>query len=207
MLDWTDRSTAVLFGDGAAGVLIEAAETPHFLNEKLQADGQRWAALTSGYTINESPFYQGHEQASKTLQMDGRGIFDFAIKDVSQNILSVVTDETVDYHLLHQANERIVEKIARKTRFPATKFLTNMAKYGNTSAASIPILLDEAVEWDLNFRFPTTRGANRIWRRLNMGLTAPNAVKNCSHINEENDYFGGIYTWYSKKFKQLSWKN
>ena len=134
MLDWTDRSTAVLFGDGAAGVLIEEAETPHFLNEKLQADGQRWAALTSGYTINESPFYQGHEQASKTLQMEG------------QNILSLVTDETVDYLLLHQANVRIIDKIARKTKISREKFLTNMDKYGNTSAASIPILLDEAVE-------------------------------------------------------------
>ena len=146
MLDWTDRSTAVLFGDGAAGVLIEEAETPHFLNEKLQADGQRWAALTSGYTINESPFYQGHEQASKTLQMEGRSIFDFAIKDVSQNILSLVTDETVDYLLLHQANVRIIDKIARKTKISREKFLTNMDKYVNTSAASIPILLDEAVE-------------------------------------------------------------
>lgn len=142
----TDRSTAVLFGDGAAGVLIEAAETPHFLDEKLQADGQRWAALTSGYTINESPFYQGHEQASKMLQMEGRSIFDFAIKDVSQNILSLVTDETVDYLLLHQANVRIIDKIARKTKISREKFLTNMDKYGNTSAASIPILLDEAVE-------------------------------------------------------------
>ena len=132
MLDWTDRSTA--------------AETPHFLNEKLQADGQRWTALTSGYTINESPFYQGHEQASKTLQMEGRSIFDFAIKDVSQNILSLVTDETVDYLLLHQANVRIIDKIARKTKISREKFLTNMDKYGNTSAASIPILLDEAVE-------------------------------------------------------------
>lgn len=122
MLDWTDRSTAVLFGDGAAGVLIEAAETPHFLNEKLQADGQRWAALTSGYTINESPFYQGYEQASKTLQMEGRSIFDFAIKDVSQNILSLVTDETVDYLLLHQANVRIIDKIARKTKISREKF-------------------------------------------------------------------------------------
>ena len=84
MLDWTDRSTAVLFGDGAAGVLIEAAETPHFLNEKLQADGQ--------------------------------------------------------------ANVRIIDKIARKTKISREKFLTNMDKYGNTSAASIPILLDEAVE-------------------------------------------------------------
>lgn len=91
-------------------------------------------------------FYQGHEQASKTLQMEGRSIFDFAIKDVSQNILSLVTDETVDYLLLHQANVRIIDKIARKTKISREKFLTNMDKYGNTSAASIPILLDEAVE-------------------------------------------------------------
>ncbi len=59
MLDWTDRSTAVLFGDGAAGVLIEAAETPHFLNEKLQADGQRWAALTSRLHDQRKSFLSG----------------------------------------------------------------------------------------------------------------------------------------------------
>ncbi|ESU74062.1 3-oxoacyl-[acyl-carrier-protein] synthase III [Enterococcus faecalis CBRD01] len=91
-------------------------------------------------------FLSGHKQASKTLQMEGRSIFDFAIKDVSQNILSLVTDETVDYLLLHQANVRIIDKIARKTKISREKFLTNMDKYGNTSAASIPILLDEAVE-------------------------------------------------------------
>lgn len=67
-------------------------------------------------------FYQGHEQASKTLQMEGRSIFDFAIKDVSQNILSLVTDETVDYLLLHQANVRIIDKIARKTKISREKF-------------------------------------------------------------------------------------
>ena len=77
--------------------------------------------------------------------MTGRDIFDFAVRDVANNIQEVMKDTPVDYLLLHQANLRIIEKIARKVKMPQEKFLTNMDKYGNTSAASIPILLDEAV--------------------------------------------------------------
>ena len=123
-------------------------------------------------------FYQGHKrQASKTLQMEGRSIFDFAIKDVSQNILSLVTDETVDYLLLHQANVRIIDKIARKTKISREKFLTNMDKYGNTSAASILFLLDEAVENGTLILGSQQRVVLTGFGGGNMGLTAPNAVK------------------------------
>lgn len=146
VLDWNDRSTAVLFGDGAAGVLVEATETQHVIDEKLQSDGVRWSSLTSGYGQNKSPFFKKEDEQSSYLQMDGRSIFDFAIKDVSKNILSLVDDSTVDFLLLHQANVRIIDKIAKKTKIYREKFLTNMDHYGNTSAASIPILLDEAVE-------------------------------------------------------------
>lgn len=73
------------------------------------------------------------------MQMTGRDIFDFAVRDVANNIQEVMKDKPVDYLLLHQANLRIIEKIARKVKMPQEKFLTNMDKYGNTSAASIPI--------------------------------------------------------------------
>ncbi|KAF1296832.1 3-oxoacyl-ACP synthase [Enterococcus sp. JM4C] len=148
LLDWQDRSTAVLFGDGAAGVLIGAQETQSIQREKIAADGTRNQALTAGFHANTSPFYEEKSESSYCLNMVGRDIFDFALRDVVANIQEVVGDEkeSVDYFLLHQANERIIEKIAKKLKVPREKFLTNMSSYGNTSAASIPILLDEAVE-------------------------------------------------------------
>lgn len=145
VLDWDDRSTAVLFGDGAAGVLLEASDEEHFLSEKLQADGQRAKSLTSGYLENKSPFYTGTSESSGYLQMAGRDIYDFSLNDVTNNIREIVEDD-VDYLLLHQANKRIIEKISKKLKVPREKFLTNMEHNGNTSAASIPLLLDESVE-------------------------------------------------------------
>ncbi|MGM0123849.1 3-oxoacyl-[acyl-carrier-protein] synthase III [Enterococcus sp. AZ194] len=148
LLNWEDRSTAVLFGDGAAGVLLEASETPSIQKEKIAADGTRNQALTAGFHENNSPFYGEKSESSYCLSMVGRDIFDFALRDVVANIKEVVGDEldSIDYFLLHQANERIIEKISKKLKVPREKFLTNMDRYGNTSAASIPILFDEAVE-------------------------------------------------------------
>lgn len=145
VIDWQDRSTAVLFGDGAAGVLLEISETQHFLSEKLQSDGKRGLSLTSGFTLNNSPFYQKEQNQSSFLSMDGRAIYDFSLKDVTKNISEIVNDE-VDYLLLHQANKRIIEKVAKRLSIPREKFLTNMEENGNTSAASIPLLLDKSVQ-------------------------------------------------------------
>lgn len=148
VIDWEDRTTAVLFGDAAAGVLIETAEQQHFLNEKLQSDGCRSQSLTSGFIQNNSPFYEKTSEASSFLKMNGRDIYDFSLKDVKQNLLAIV-EEDVDYLLLHQANKRIIDKLAKKINVPREKFLTNMEQNGNTSAASIPLLLDESVEKDI----------------------------------------------------------
>ncbi|GAA3017409.1 beta-ketoacyl-ACP synthase III [Tetragenococcus solitarius] len=147
VLDWTDRSTAVLFGDGAGGVLLEASEKEHITAESLQADGKRAMSLTSGFTAVSNPYIKDETQQSSYLSMEGREIFDFAVRDVVKQIKKVMDEQnhTVDYFLLHQANARILDKIAKKVSISRDKFLQNMDKYGNTSAASIPILLDEAV--------------------------------------------------------------
>ncbi|WP_275018329.1 beta-ketoacyl-ACP synthase III [Streptococcus infantarius] len=149
-LDWSERSSSVLFGDGAGGVLIEASETKHFLAESLNTDGSRGLSLTSGKVGLSSPFSE-EETDDKFLKMEGRAIFDFAIRDVSKSIKALieasdVAAEDLDYLFLHQANIRILDKIAKKIGVDVDKLPANMMEYGNTSAASIPILLSEYVD-------------------------------------------------------------
>ncbi|MGT2826162.1 beta-ketoacyl-ACP synthase III [Streptococcus himalayensis] len=149
-LDWSDRSTAVLFGDGAGGVLLEASHQQHFLAESQGTDGSRGACLTSGQTSLQSPFSE-KEITEPYLQMDGRAVFDFATRDVSKSIKETIAasglvPEEIDWFLLHQANVRILDKMARKIGVAREKMPANMMEYGNTSAASIPILLSECVE-------------------------------------------------------------
>ncbi|HFI0632404.1 TPA: beta-ketoacyl-ACP synthase III [Streptococcus suis] len=149
-LDWTDRGTAVLFGDGAGGVLLEASSVQHFLAEINRTDGSRGLGLTSGQIGLHSPFSK-KEGNQPYLQMDGRAIFEFAVRDVTKTIAELLdsqglTGDEVDYFLLHQANSRILDKMASKLGIGIEKFPANMMHYGNTSAASIPILLSECVE-------------------------------------------------------------
>lgn len=153
VVDWSDRGTAVLFGDGAGGVLLESTSNQHFLAEIQKTDGSRGESLTSCQIGLQSPFAQT-EDDEKYLTMDGRAIFDFAIRDVAQSIKDTIeaspleVDE-IDYFLLHQANDRILNKIAKKLGVSRDKIPANMMEYGNTSAASIPILLSECVEQGL----------------------------------------------------------
>ncbi|MBZ2116840.1 beta-ketoacyl-ACP synthase III [Streptococcus gordonii] len=153
VVDWSDRGTAVLFGDGAGGVLLESTSDQHFLAEIQKTDGSRGESLTSCLMGLQSPFAQT-EDDEKYLTMDGRAIFDFAIRDVAQSIKDTIeaspleVDE-IDYFLLHQANDRILNKIAKKLGVSRDKIPANMMEYGNTSAASIPILLSECVEQGL----------------------------------------------------------
>ncbi|MBO4112428.1 ketoacyl-ACP synthase III [Streptococcus suis] len=149
-VDWSDRSTAVLFGDGAGGVLLEACEQPSFLAEILRTDGSRGASLTAGIDQKETPFSTQSRQ-QPFIQMEGRAIFEFATRDVTATMADLLeqadmTVDCVDYFLLHQANIRILDKMARKLGVAREKFPANMDKYGNTSAASLPILLSECVE-------------------------------------------------------------
>jgi 3-oxoacyl-[acyl-carrier-protein] synthase-3 len=152
ILDWNDRSTASLFGDGAGGVLLTSSDQPCVLAEKLHADGTRSKLLTAGFFPLSSPYSSSEEVYDEAyLKMEGRGIFDFAIRDIPKNILEVLANAKisateVNAYLLHQANIRIIEKIAKKLQIPTARFLLNIEEYGNTSAASIPILLSEAVE-------------------------------------------------------------
>ncbi len=152
-VDWSDRSTAVLFGDGAGGVLLESASEQHFLAESQFTDGSRGDSLTCGKIGLSSPFSEKGE-SQPYLTMDGRAIFDFAIRDVARSIRETIESsqlsaEDLDFLLLHQANIRILDKMAKKLGVAREKLPANMMEYGNTSAASIPILLSECVEQGL----------------------------------------------------------
>lgn len=151
LIDWTDRTTAVLFGDGSGGVLIEKKSTaPCFIGEYIQSDGQRSESLSGHLTTKDNRFRTfAHDKPY--LMMNGKQIFDFALRDVSKNMIDLlerksIKAQEIDFVFAHQANYRILEALSKKTSIPFSAFMTNVEKFGNTSAASIPILLDEAIE-------------------------------------------------------------
>lgn len=154
LLDWHERSTAVLFGDGAGGVLLENTSEGHsqFLASDLQTIGTLGDRLTAGYQPVNSVFTTDSTDAHRRyFEMDGRAVYKFATHSVPESIdralqQAHVAADDVDYFILHQANQRILDQIAKRLGQPSAKFLSNVANYGNTSAASVPILLDEAIQ-------------------------------------------------------------
>lgn len=135
LVDWTDRSVCVLFGDGAGAVVLGGSETGSHIT-RLHSNGGKGKVLTSGGLKKEY------------IKMDGQEVFRFAVKKVPESIEEVlqeagVSHEEIKYFILHQANVRIIEAVAKRLKLPMDKFPVNLREYGNTSAASIPILLDE----------------------------------------------------------------
>jgi len=150
VIDWSDRGTCVLFGDGAGACVIKAG-TGGVIAEDLHSDGEKFDSLTSLYTPVNNPYRTDNDEGFKWLKMDGREIFNFATRKVPESINSVLqkanlSPSDIKYIVPHQANSRIVEIIARKMKISMERFFMNMDKYGNTSAASIPIALSELSE-------------------------------------------------------------
>ena len=145
IVNWEDRNTCILFGDGAGAIVLSASEGT-FYRGISHADGSMGNALTFSYKYPKNWETCGKEE--RYVQMDGQAVFSFAIKKVPEVIREVLTVngfeiEDVDYFILHQANRRIVESVARKIGVSMEHFPMNLQEYGNTSSASIPILLDE----------------------------------------------------------------
>ncbi len=134
MLDWNDRTTCVLFGDGAGAVVLRASEEPGIVGAKLHADGRHREML----------------KADPNISMDGQAVFKFAVKvlsDVVEELLEEkkLTGSDIDWLVPHQANIRIIEATAKKLGLSMDKVVQTVALHGNTSAASIPLALDTAV--------------------------------------------------------------
>lgn len=145
LLNWQDRTTCVLFGDGAGAVILQASETPGILATKLHADGSQRCMLEARAHIGK-----GAIQGDPFIQMDGQGVFKFAVKVLS-DVVDEVLEETgfpassIDWLIPHQANIRIMEATAKKLGMGMDKVVVTVKYHGNTSAASIPLALDTAV--------------------------------------------------------------
>ena len=145
ILDWSDRATCVLFGDGAGALVLEASDRPGILTTALHADGSQHPILSvpggvaSGQVVGD-PF----------LRMDGQAVFKFAVKVLGEVAVEVlehagVGADSVDWLIPHQANIRIIQATAKRLGLPMEKVVVTVERHGNTSAASIPLALDQAV--------------------------------------------------------------
>lgn len=152
VIDWEDRNTCVLFGDGAGAVVMGEVETGGTLAMHLVADGSGAADLSVPSSGSRMPITKETiENKQIYLQMNGREIFKFAVRvfpETVENVLAQqnMTADEVNLFIPHQANVRIIESIAKRFKQPMDKFYINLQKYGNTSAATIPLALDEAVK-------------------------------------------------------------
>lgn len=145
ILDWSDRGTCVLFGDGAGAVVLEASDKPGILATAMHADGSQNTILNvpgqiCGGQVTGDPF----------LRMDGQAVFKFAVRvlaDVAEEVCLAADIQTsdVDWLIPHQANIRIIEATGKKLGVDRDKVIVTVDRHGNTSAASVPLALDEAV--------------------------------------------------------------
>jgi len=145
ILDWEDRTTCVLFGDGAGAVVLQASETPGIIASKLHADGSHREMLKADGNIRN-----GEVQGDPFIKMEGQAVFKFAVKVLSEVVEELLEESKLDgsdisWLVPHQANIRIMDATARKLGLSMDKVIVTVATHGNTSAASIPLALDTAV--------------------------------------------------------------
>lgn len=161
-VDWTDRGTCILFGDAAGAVLVQACDSEEdgLFGFDVHSDGDGQRHLNANIKENETDDVLGSNGSVldfppkrisySCLQMNGKEVFRFAARCVPQSIESALEKagllrSSIDWLLLHQANQRIIDAVATRLEVPSERVISNLANYGNTSAASIPLALDEAV--------------------------------------------------------------
>lgn len=147
LVDWKDRSTCILFGDGAGAAILRAEKSEERVCSVLHSDGAKGWTLTCDSRHRDGDRDLSAD-ASTYIRMDGGEVFKFALTRVPEAVREVLqkaelTAEDISWFLLHQANMRIIDGVARRLRIGMERFPINMEEYGNTSAASIPILMDE----------------------------------------------------------------
>ena len=153
-VDWSDRNTCVLFGDGAGAVVCQGIEQgDRLLAFEMYSDGSQNNRLNLAYTGENKSLVEGIDASLGTyrpITMNGKEVYRFAVAKVPEVIEKAmfranITSEQIDWLLLHQANQRIMDAVALRLKLSREKVISNVAEYGNTSAASIPLALDAAV--------------------------------------------------------------
>ncbi len=152
-VNWSDRGTCILFGDGAGAVVLQASEVDRFLGFEIRSDGTQNSSLNLAYKGESKELIDGVSVGVggfHPITMNGQEIYRFAVKKVPEVIEKAMFRANIgvaeiDWLLLHQANQRILDAVAQRLKIPPEKVISNLANYGNTSAASIPLALDEAV--------------------------------------------------------------
>ena len=155
-VDWSDRSTCILFGDAAGAVILQSCSQKDnsILGFELHTDGNKYNQLTIPYKKanhfrnNDNPALD--QGGFKYIEMNGKEVYKFAVSQIPLNIQDCLkslnlSTQDVNWLLLHQANARILDAVANKLCIDTSKIISNLSKYGNTSAASIPLALDEAL--------------------------------------------------------------
>jgi 3-oxoacyl-[acyl-carrier-protein] synthase-3 len=177
VLDWSDRSTLVLFGDGAGAVVLEPTEKEGFLGFELGADGAGGPDLN--YPGSGSRAFPPDER--RFLQMNGREVFKFATRILVSSAEAVLAEcgltvDDVDVYVPHQANVRIIDHAVRRLGFPEEKVIVNVDRYGNTSSGSIPLALADAAQ-DGRLR----PGSLVLMTGMGAGLTWGSALMRWTH--------------------------
>jgi len=151
VMDWTDRGTCILFGDGAGAAVIKQSERKGIIKSYLRSDGKKGNALTIGGADFDTPFTKEKVMQERLIKMNGREVLRFAVSAIADGVTEVLKDSNISldeikYIVPHQANYRIIKSAAEKLKLDEEKFYLNLDRVGNTSSASVPIVLNEMYE-------------------------------------------------------------
>ena len=153
-VDWNDRRSCILFGDGAGALAIEATnEFDNLIGFDMKTDGERGSFLNLPSKNNKDSIIDNIDFLSGSfspIKMNGQEVYKFAVREVPIILEKLFkkmnyTSDEVDWLVLHQANQRILDSVGERLKIPGEKILSNLEKYGNTSAATIPLVMDEAI--------------------------------------------------------------
>lgn len=151
VIDWSDRSTCILFGDGSGAAVLKKCEDRGIIKSYLKAEGEKWESLTIGAADFNTPFSKEKMIKKRTIDMNGREVFKFATKAIEDGVKKILEDtgisiDEIKYIVPHQANSRIISSAAKRLGIEKNKFFVNVENVGNTSSASVPIALNDMYE-------------------------------------------------------------
>ncbi len=151
VMNWQDRGTCILFGDGAGAAVLKRDEQKGIIKSYLKSDGKSGDALTISAADFNTPFSKESKINDRIIKMNGREVLRFAVSAIADAVKEVIKDtdvklDDIKYIVPHQANIRIIESAAKKLNLEKEKFYVNLDKVGNTSSASVPIVLNEMYE-------------------------------------------------------------